>query len=403
MRDHLERILEVEPRVGAWAHFDPDHALAQARAADAQRTAGKPAGPLHGIPVGIKDVFDTAEFPTEYGTVIHAGRRPDRDAAAVAALRAAGAIIMGKTVTTELAIARAGKTVNPHDSRRTPGGSSSGSAAAVATGMVPLAIGSQSNGSIVRPASFCGVVGYKPSLGLIPNDGALRQSDLLDHGGVFARTIGDAALAVSVMSASLGDSSVTGSATDGERPRIGFVRTPVWHQGSETARQAIQTLAAHIGARELALPPMFDDAVDVHSIIMARDIAASFAEDYGTSAARMSQPLRDLIERGAGITDALYREAVVKRHAMRSALSDLLGDYDCVLTPAAIDEAPLGYNPTGSPIFCTLWTLCGAPAISLPLLKGSSGLPLGVQVVGAPMEDARLLRCARWLEREFLK
>ena len=284
----LDRIAALEERVGAWAFLDPGHALKQAREADRARREGKALGPLHGVPVGIKDIFDTKDMPTENGTVLHAGRRPAEDAAAVSLLRDAGAVILGKTVTTELAVYSPGKTRNPHDPERTPGGSSSGSAAAVAAFMAPLAIGTQTNGSVIRPASYCGVYGYKPSYGLISRHRVLRQSPPLDQVGVFARTVEDAAL---VAERIMGFDDRDPGMRPGPRPalvgtlaeeppfppRLAFVKTPVWGQADMDTQEAFAALVARLGeiVVEIELPEMFRDAVAIHRTIMEADLAGS--------------------------------------------------------------------------------------------------------------------------------
>ena len=405
----LERIAEVESRVGAWTWLDPDRALAQARAADALQRSGADLGALHGIPVGIKDIFDTADMPTENGTVLHAGRRPGEDTTAVALLRGAGAVIMGKTVTAELAVYAPGKTTNPHDLRRTPGGSSSGSAAAVAANMVPLAIGTQTNGSVLRPASYCGVYGFKPSHGSISRHGVLKQSLALDHVGVFARSVDDIALMASELFVHDGkDPDVppqVGLALDdwgfaqGRQPRIAFVKTPQWPQASAAAQDAFLTLAAQWSefTHEVELPREFGSAVQWHRTIMESDLASSYAADYTRGKDRLSPTLREMIERGQRNLAVDYSRARDGMATLRLALADLFSQWDAVLTPATQGVAPLGLESTGSPMFCTIWTLCGVPAISLPMLRGEDGMPLGAQLVAAKAGDANLLRIARSL------
>jgi len=406
----LDRIAALEERIGAWAHLDPGHALDQARAADQARREGKALGPLHGVPVGVKDIFDTKDMPTEDGTVLHAGHRPMKDATAVALLREAGAIILGKTVTTELAVFSPGKTRNPHDPARTPGGSSSGSAAAVAAFMAPLAIGTQSNGSVIRPASYCGVYGYKPSHGLISRHQVLQQSRPLDQVGVFARTLEDAALiAERMMAYDDRDPDMHPQARPTLRktlaeeppidPRLAFVKTPAWDQADEDTKEAFAELAAHLGANagEVVLPEPFDEAVGLHRTIMEADLARSFEQEYADGRDRLSPILREMIERGRKVLAVDYNRALGQIPALNHALDKILEWHDGILTPATTGEAPLGLESTGSPIFCTIWTLCGMPAITLPMMQGAHGMPIGVQLVGAKGDDARLLRTARWL------
>ena len=406
----LARIEAREPEVQAWAFLDPEHALCQARAADEWRKRGRPLGPLHGLPVGVKDIIDTADMPTENGTVLHAGRRPRQDATLVSLLRAAGAIILGKTVTTELAVYGPNKTRNPHNLEHTPGGSSSGSAAAVADGMVPLAIGTQTNGSVIRPASFCGVYGFKPSHGLIPRTGVLVQSPPLDTVGVMAANLQDLALlAEPLMAFDAKDSASRPCARPNlldslseappVPPKLAFVRSPVWDQAEKDAKagfaELVEALADQV--EDVELPSAFQDAIELHRSVMEADLAKSFAREYERGRDRLSARLREMIERGQEIRAVDYNRAVERIAALNAALAEVFGTYDAILTPAAPGEAPQGLGSTGSPIFCTIWTFCGTPAVTLPLLTGASGLPIGVQLVGEKGDDARLLRTARWL------
>jgi Asp-tRNA(Asn)/Glu-tRNA(Gln) amidotransferase A subunit family amidase len=406
----LARIEAREPEVQAWAFLDPEHALRQARAADEWRKRGRPLGPLHGLPVGVKDIIDTADMPTENGTVLHAGRRPRQDATLVSLLRAAGAVILGKTVTTELAVYAPNKTRNPHNLEHTPGGSSSGSAAAVADGMVPLAIGTQTNGSVIRPASFCGVYGFKPSHGLIPRTGVLVQSPPLDTVGVMAANLQDLALlAEPLMAFDAKDSAswpcarpnLLDSLSEAPPvpPKLAFVRSPVWDQAEEDAKagfaELVEALADQV--EDVELPSAFQDAIELHRSVMEADLAKSFAREYERGRDRLSARLREMIERGQEIRAVDYNRAVQRIAALNAALAEVFGTYDAILTPAAPGEAPKGLGSTGSPIFCTIWTFCGTPAVTLPLLTGASGLPIGVQLVGEKGDDARLLRTARWL------
>ena len=406
----LERIAAIEDGIGAWAYLDADHALKQACEADRIQQDGQTLGPLHGIPVGVKDIFDTGDMPTEDGTVLHAGRQPQEDATAVALLREAGAVILGKTVTTELAVYAPGKTRNPHDLERTPGGSSSGSAAAVAAGMVPLAIGTQTNGSVIRPASYCGVYGYKPSYGRISRHRVLQQSRPLDQVGVFARTIEDAALiAQQIMVFDDRDPDTqlrarpalieTVAAEPPFNPRLAFVKTPVWDQAETDTKEAVSELVAHLGenAGEVDLSDLFNGAVEQHRTIMEADLARSFEQEYASGKDKLSSILREMIERGQKVLAVDYNRAVSRIPEFNRALDKVFDWHDAILTPATTGEAPVGLESTGSPIFCTIWTLCGMPAITLPILQGSHGLPVGVQLVGSKGDDARLLRTARWL------
>ncbi len=403
----LARIAAVEADVQAWAHLDADHALAQARAADRRRAGGLPLGALHGVPVGLKDIIDTCDFPTENGTVLHAGRRPDVDATLVQRLRAAGAIILGKTVTTELATYAPGKTRNPHHPEHTPGGSSSGSAAAVAAGMVPLAVGTQTNGSVIRPASYCGVYGFKPTYGLISRSGVLKQSRALDQIGVFARTIDDIALiAEQLIGADPADPdtlpgvgmSLPDVATR-SLPRIAFIKTPPWERMDADAQAAfeglVSRLAGHVTA--LALPEAALQAWDWQRIVMETDIAANYAQEWERGRDRLSASLCAQIERGRATSPEEYQQALAQIPPVSAALAGIFSDYDAILTPSTTGTAPRGLASTGDPSFCTLWTYCGMPVLTLPLLSGANGLPIGVQLVGPRLGDAGLLRTGRWL------
>jgi Asp-tRNA(Asn)/Glu-tRNA(Gln) amidotransferase A subunit family amidase len=317
---------------------------------------------------------------------------------------------MGKTVTTELAVYSPGKTRNPHDPDHTPGGSSSGSAAAVAAEMVPLAIGSQTNGSVIRPAAYCGVYGYKPTRGLVSLYGALAQSAPLDTIGVFARDIEDLALIADQLMVFDGrDPNQTRYARaplsdvlaqePPSPPRVAFVKTPVWSKADVETQEALLRLTRTLGghATEVALSDIFDTAIDCHSVIMQSDLARSFAREYERGRARLSATLRGMIESGQKRLAVDYNTALAQARRLYLGLQQIFTDYDAILTPATTGTAPRGLEATGSPIFCTLWTLTGVPAISLPLLKGANGLPLGVQLVAARGDDARLLRAARWL------
>jgi len=406
----LARIEAREGEVQAWAFLDPEHALRQARAADEARKRGRPLGPLHGLPVGVKDIIDTADMPTENGTVLHAGRRPRQDATLVSLLRAAGAVILGKTVTTELAVYAPNKTRNPHNLEHTPGGSSSGSAAAVADGMVPLAIGTQTNGSVIRPASYCGVYGFKPSHGLIPRTGVLLQSPPLDTVGVMAATLEDLALlAEPLMAFDARDPASRPQArptllevlrqAPPVPPRLAFVRSPVWDQAEEDVKAGFAELVEALGERveEVPLSASFNEAIDLHQTIMEADLARSFAREYERGRDQLSARLCEMIERGQRVLAVDYNRAVQRVDVLNAILDELFQQFDAILTPATTGEAPKGLGSTGSPIFCTIWTLCGTPAVTLPLLTGASGLPVGVQLVGQKGDDARLLRTARWL------
>ena len=406
----LRRIDAADAEIGAWTFLDRAHAYRQAATADDARNHRAPLGALHGVPVGIKDIFDTADMPTCNGSAIHAERRPRQDATAVALLRQAGAIILGKTVTTEFALYSPGKTRNPHNPAHTPGGSSSGSAAAVAAGMVPVALGSQTNGSVIRPASFCGVVGYKPSHGAISRTGVLTLSRRLDHVGVFGRTVEDVALVANILGAydttdedmrptARANLQSTAMEEPPVAPHFAFVKTPAWSLAEPDMAEAFGELCGALTGRviEVDLPPVFDGALDAHKAVMAVEVAANLAQEYRTGAVQMSARLRDVIAHGRRLGAQEYLRACALAPYLERSLDKIFNDCDAIITPAAPGEAPKGLDSTGNPAFATLWTLCGLPAISLPLLQGKNGLPIGVQLVGRRGGDARLLRTARWL------
>jgi Asp-tRNA(Asn)/Glu-tRNA(Gln) amidotransferase A subunit family amidase len=406
----LARIDEVEPTVQAWTFLDPAHAMRQAEAADQHRKEGRALGPLHGVPLGIKDIFDTGDMPTELGSPVWAGRTPRQDSYAVAALRAAGAVIMGKTVTTEFAYFHPGKTRNPHDPERTPGGSSSGSAAAVAARMVPGAIGSQTNGSVIRPAAFCGVVGFKPSHGLIPRSGALLLSRTLDHVGSFARSVEDAALIAEVLAGHDADDpdtrprarpplASTAASEPPLPPRFAFLRTPAWPQAEPATTAAFDELVAALGdsVAEIEIGASFDRVIDLHTTVMEVEMAFNLHRDHEKGGEQISARLRALIARGREIRAVDYARAVAGVGPLNDALDGVFDEYDAIITPSAPGEAPRGRDSTGSPVFCSMWSYLGTPAVTLPLLQSEAGLPLGVQLVGRRGNDARLLRSARWL------
>jgi Asp-tRNA(Asn)/Glu-tRNA(Gln) amidotransferase A subunit family amidase len=404
----LEQIAAVESEVHAFAHLDPEHALKQARELDRVRLNGERIGPLHGIPVGIKDIFDTADYPTECGTPILAGRRPDTDATVVRKLREAGAVIIGKTVTTEFAYFHPGKTRNPHDVERTPGGSSSGSAAAVAAGMVPLALGSQTNGSMIRPAAFCGVFGVKPTHGLISRAGALTLSHTLDHVGVFARSLDDLALVLDVLAGE--DSADPDSrpyAAPNFRggmhesppipPSFAFVRTPMWDKADPGAKMAIEECAKELGATPVDLPNDFSKAWDALRAIMAADMAFNLGA-HVDGGGEVSKQFHDLVAEGRKVTATEYLAAVRDARRYADAMMGIFEQVaDAIITLSARGVAPKADAGTGDPVFCSLWTLTGMPALNLPVLTGEDELPLGLQLIGARGRDERLLRTARAL------
>ncbi len=404
----LDRIAERDGEVQAWAHLDPELALAQARAADAALKPGKETGPLHGVPVGIKDIFDTADLPTEHGCPIFAGRRPKIDAACVAMLRAAGAIILGKTVTTELALLTPARTRNPRNLKHTPGGSSAGSAAAVAARMVPAALGSQTAGSVIRPASFCGVYGFKPTLGLIPRAGVLMQSHTLDTVGILAGSIDDLALITACMIAFEPDDATSlryegpellqsAHREPAQAPRFAFVRTPAWADADPAMRAAFEAFVASLGDRATEIEiHVLADVIAWQQIVQLAENAYYYGPLMQKAPDLLSDGLKMRLEAGLKADVQTYIRALASREEAYRAVAQVLADCDAILTPAAAGPAPEGFGSTGSPIFNGLWTFLGMPTVSLPLLE-ANGLPLGVQLVGARRGDGHLLHTARWL------
>jgi Asp-tRNA(Asn)/Glu-tRNA(Gln) amidotransferase A subunit family amidase len=369
-----------------------------ARAAARRRDAEPARGPLHGVPIGVKDIIDTADLPTGYGTPIYEGHRPQHDAACVALALRAGAVLLGKTVSTELAYFSPGPTRNPHRSMHTPGGSSSGSAAAVADAMVPLAFGTQTAGSITRPASFCGVVGYKPSFGALPMDGIKPFAPSLDTLGVLARNVDDAAL---LRAALLGEAFVP---FDQARPlpRVGLCRTPWWQAADASTRDGIEACAARLARRgapvtEVAMPASCDALVEVQRTVMTYEAARSLAVEHAQHRARLGTPLIELLDTGARMPLDEHRRALAAAARARHDVARLFDGCDLLLAPAAIGEAPAGLAATGDPLFARAWTLLGLPTVTLPAFTGPSGLPVGVQLVGACGDDARLLAAAHAL------
>ncbi|MBN2629326.1 MAG: amidase [Rhodobacteraceae bacterium] len=405
----LAQIAAYEPVVQAWAWLDGNHALEQARALDARRQAGRPIAPLHGLPVALKDIIDTKGIPTANGMAVDAGRVPAEDAWIVARLRAAGAIILGKTVTTEGAFLHPGKTRNPHNPAHTPGGSSQGSAAAVAAGMVPLAIGTQTGGSVIRPAAFCGVVGFKPSFGLIPRTGILPQSPFLDTVGVFARTVADAALLAEVLAGhDAGDPATEAApmprlldvaqARVPVTPMFAFVRPPGWHTADSQMQGAVEELATLLGDQCFEAPlPGMDAVAAIRQRINFAEMAKCYYGLERRGRDQMSDVLLAAMDEGKAVLARDYLAALDWRALMTAALNPLFDRCDAILCPAAPGPAPEGLGSTGSAIFNGLWTLAGVPAITLPLFWADNGLPMGLQLVGRRGDDARLLRTARWL------
>jgi Asp-tRNA(Asn)/Glu-tRNA(Gln) amidotransferase A subunit family amidase len=407
----LARIREVDDNVQAWAFLDADYTVQQARALDQLRVEGKPIGRLHGVPVAIKDIFDTADMPTENGSVLCAGRTPSRDATVVSLLRAAGAVIMGKTVTTEFAYFSPGKTRNPCNPEHTPGGSSSGSAAAVAANMVPLAVGSQTNGSTIRPAAYCGIVGFKPTHGLISRHRVAPLSRTLDHIGLIARSVDDIALiAEQLIFYDENDPDTrprariplvdTAAQEPPLAPMFAFIKTPMWERADGDTKAGFDEIVEALGAQveEVELFPSAGDAWLYHQTIMSTEMAVNLGREWESGGERMSEQLRRQIEQGRVVSAFDYQRALEQIDPIHDSFVELFEQrYDAILTASAPSAAPKGLASTGDPAFCTLWTLCGMPCITLPLLESTDRLPIGVQLVGPRGGDARLLRTAKWL------
>lgn len=410
----LQKIAARDGEVRAFVHIDPAHVRAQADALDRYRKSGRAIGPMHGVPVGLKDIIDTADYPTENGSSLDAGRRPERDAAIAARLRASGALIIGKTVTTEFAFLHPGPTRNPHNLDHTPGGSSSGSAAAVADGMVPLAIGSQTAGSTIRPGAFCGVVAFKPTHGTVSLTGVLNLCESLDTAGIFATSLADAALLTNAIQGyDPSDQRTRPIAHDDlvaavrseppVTPTLAMVKGPTWPEASEDTSGLMGEVAQTLGERAdwVDLPSAFDTVMAAQRTVMTVGFAKNLRAYYERDASAFSDILKEAYLEGVAHSARDYLAARELQGALARGLNAVFDRYDAIVTPSAIGEAPEGIGATGTAVFNALWTFVGAPCVNLPVAKGSNGLPLGVQVVGRPGEDARLLRTARWVQERL--
>ncbi|MDP3283379.1 MAG: amidase [Desulfobacterales bacterium] len=408
----LERIRVHEERVQAFQWIDSSRALDLACRADEKRRSGAPLGPLHGIGIGIKDIVETRDIPTTMGSAVYEGFVPERSATVLRRLEAAGAFVMGKTVTSEFAFFTPGKTRNPWNPAHTPGGSSSGSAAAVAMGFVPAAIGTQTNGSVIRPAAFCGVVGYKPTAGLIPLDGIHPFSPSLDQVGVFTRSVPDAAFLAAVLEkGEKSDPAVCSK--NGEiagdlahvagLPRFVAVRSPVWHLADQNTRDHFLALierlrSAGATVEEQELPRVFECAHSVHRTIMYAEGARVFADLQRHQRQRLSQRLNGLIDEGLGIGQSALARALEQKDQLAENMDVFLRGFDAAITPPAPGQAPEDLTQTGDPAFCTIWSLCGVPAVTIPTGQGSQGLPLGLQLICPRLADDRVLSIAKWCD-----
>lgn len=390
----LERIQAREGDVQAWEYVAAESALEQARQLDRRPVQGL----LHGIPVAVKDLFDTADMPTTYGSPIYASHKPVADAAAVALCRAQGALMLGKTVTTEFATFKPGKTRNPRRVTHTPGGSSSGSAAAVADCMVPLAFASQTAASVIRPAAFCGVVGYKPSFGMVNRTGVKALSDTLDTIGFIARSVEDVAL---FAAATTGDRSLM-QLDVSHAPRIALCHTHEWPHADEDTHKAFEHAArvlalAGMPIRELQLPLLFSQLMQAQKEIMAFDLVRSLAHERLRHPHLLSEHLNQVVNSGLEIPVERHSANLQLAQSARGMVSNAFGAFEVLLAPSAIGEAPDTLSQTGDPVFSRVWTLLGLPCVHLPFFKGSTGMPVGLQVVGRHGEDKVVLRVAKWL------
>ena len=407
----LAQISDTDASIKAWAYLDPDSALAQAAECDRIRKAGLGTGPLHGLPVGLKDVIDTRDMPTQRGTDIFKDRQPEKDARLVERLRESGAVIMGKTVTTELAFMHANDTRNPHNPEHSPGGSSSGSAAAVAACHVPLAVGTQTNGSVIRPASFCGTFGFKPTRGMISRAGVLQTSESLDQVGCFGRSLEDVALLSDALAGYDQNDSCSfarprplmraGAQADAPvPPDLVWFNLPFNDRLSLDAREGIEAVLDLLGPRltRMSAADTLANLVAVQARIHEYEICKHQAEVFDAHFEDLSQELQPIVVRGRKISEAEYTDALAVKDSAQTFFDELFVEFDAIIAPSAAGEAPKFGAGTGDPIFCTLWTLAGLPSISLPLLVGDTNLPIGVQLIGPIEKDDRLLRTARWLQ-----
>ena len=410
---YIERINKFEKEVKAWAFFDKKLLLEKAKEADDYKNSGKPTGPLHGIPVAVKDIVGTIEMPTECGTPIRKGKSYSQNAEIIDLLHSSGAIVMGKTATSELAYLGPPKTTNPHDNSRTPGGSSSGSAAAVASFMAPLAIGSQTGGSVIRPASFCGVVGYKPSYGLISRNGVLKTSEKLDQIGVFGKSVEDVARLAKILikkdsfdpaTIYFSADNMISSVKEGPlyEPKFIFYKTDFWKMIDKKSKEAFEYFIKSFkkNIEIFDTPSYFKDIHKYHQIIHETDLANNFSDYYKKSKNKLSKYMQSAIKNGNKYSGKEYAEAIDFMKRSYESYKEVFEDYHGILTPSSPGVAPKGLKSTGTAEFNKVWSYLGTPCISLPLLEGENKLPLGVQLIGDKYDDHRFLGVARWLEKE---
>ncbi len=410
---YIERIDKFEKDIKAWAHFDKKILLEKATEADENRRSGKPIGPLHGVPIAVKDIIGTVDMPTECGTVIRKGKSYSQNAEIIDLLHSSGAIVMGKTTTSELAYLGPPSTTNPHDETRTPGGSSSGSAASVASFMAPASIGSQTGGSVIRPASYCGVVGYKPSYGLISRNGVLRTSYSLDHIGIFGRKVEDVALLAKVLikKDKFDPATINYSAenilTETKKgpifePKFIFYKTDHWKILDKKSRESFEYFIKSFkkNIEVFDTPSYFKDIHKYHQIIHETDLANNFSIYFKKFKKKLSKYMIDAITRGNKYSAKEYAEAIDFMKRSYESYKEVFEDYHGVLSPSSPGVAPKGLKSTGTAEFNKVWSYMGTPCISLPLLEGENNLPLGVQLIGDKYDDHRFLGVANWLEKQ---
>ena len=415
-KQHVAQAKELDQQLYLFASLEERVIDLQVDHLKMTKSKGEPLGRLFGVPISVKDIFDTIDFPTCYGSPIHDGRYSIGDAVVVRRLRDQGAVIYGKTVTTELATMTPAATRNPHNPEHTPGGSSSGSAAAVAAGVVPVALGSQTNGSVIRPASYCGVYAFKPSMGELPRSGMLEQSTSLDQIGLFARSIEDLAMVGEIMSGDDGEDR----ASQGKSPRqwlrvatsqpplppkFCFVRTPWWDRMEPEAQEACNAFVELMdGVVEVVeLPAVIEQTIKWHATVNDAEMLHSYYYEFHNRADALSPQLRKRLEAAQGISAVEYLLARERIPHVACAFDEIFERYDAILTPAALGAAPKGLETTGDPIMQTVWTFAGLPVVGMPLLTAAGDMPLGVQAIGQAQRDGRLLRSCNWLVNTFLE